>query len=128
MHQFVTFAVSTPFQHAVAAGLAAPDAYYDELRADYLERRDRMCEGLEAAGFAVLRPEGTYFALADVRPLGYEDGRAFCESLVERVGVAAIPVSAFAADGRLRHLVRFAFCKDDATLDEGLRRLRRLEA
>jgi hypothetical protein len=27
----------------------------------------------------------------------------------------------------VRHLVRFAFCKDDATLDEGLRRLRRLK-
>ena len=126
VHQFVTFAVATPFQHAVATGLAAPDSYYAELRDDYLKRRDRMCEGLEAAGFAVRRPEGTYFALADVRPLGCEDGREFCQSLVERVGVAAIPVSAFAADGRLRHLVRFAFCKDDATLDEGLRRLRRL--
>jgi aspartate/methionine/tyrosine aminotransferase len=37
-------------------------------------------------------------------------------------------VSAFAQDGRLRHLVRFAFCKDDATLDEALRRLARLRA
>jgi aspartate/methionine/tyrosine aminotransferase len=43
------------------------------------------------------------------------------------VGVAAIPVSAFVVDGHLRHLVRFAFCKDDATLDEALRRLRQLE-
>jgi N-succinyldiaminopimelate aminotransferase len=128
VHQFVTFAVSTPFQHAVASGLAAPDAYYRGLVDDYRTRRDRLCEGLEAAGFEVRRPEGTYFALADVRPLGYEDGRAFCLSLVERVGVAAIPVSAFTEDGRLRHLVRFAFCKDDATLDEGLRRLRRLKA
>ena len=128
VHQFVTFAVSTPFQHAVAAGLRAPDAYYKALRDDYRRRRDRLCEGLEAAGFAVLWPEGTYFALADVRPLGYEDGREFCLSLVPKVGVAAIPVSAFAADGRLRHLVRFAFCKDDATLDEGLERLRRLKA
>jgi N-succinyldiaminopimelate aminotransferase len=128
VHQFVTFAVSTPFQHAIAAGLAAPDAYYAALRDDYLKRRDRLCDGLEAAGFAVRRPEGTYFALADVRPLGHEDGRAFCLWLVEKVGVAAIPVSAFAAGDRLRHLVRFAFCKDDATLDEALRRLRRLEA
>ena len=127
VHQFVTFAVSTPFQHAVATGLAAADSYYAELREDYRRRRDRMCDGLEAAGFEVRRPEGTYFALADVRPLGFEDGREFCLSLVERVGVAAIPVSAFAADGRLRHLVRFAFCKDDATLDEGLRRLQRLK-
>jgi N-succinyldiaminopimelate aminotransferase len=128
VHQFVTFAVSTPFQHAVATGLAAPDAYYTGLREDYRRRRDRLCEGLEAAGFGVRRPEGTYFALADVRPLGFEDGRKFCLSLIEKVGVAAIPVSAFAADGRLRHLVRFAFCKDDATLDEALRRLRRLKA
>jgi N-succinyldiaminopimelate aminotransferase len=120
--------VSTPFQHAIAAGLAAPDAYYRELREDYRNRRDRLCDGLEAAGFGVRRPEGTYFALADVRPLGYEDGREFCLSLVERVGVAAIPVSAFAAEGRLRHLVRFAFCKDDATLDEALRRLRKLKS
>jgi N-succinyldiaminopimelate aminotransferase len=127
VHQFVTFAVSTPFQHAVATALATGDAYYTALRDDYRTRRDRLCDGLEAAGFEVLRPEGTYFALADVRPLGFEDDRAFCRHLVETIGVAAIPVSAFVKDGHLKHLVRFAFCKDDATLDEALRRLRKLK-
>jgi N-succinyldiaminopimelate aminotransferase len=128
VHQFVTFAVATPFQAAIAAGLATGDDYYRALGDDYRYRRDRLCDGLEAAGFGVRRPQGTYFALADVRPLGHQDGRAFCQELVERIGVAAIPVSAFALDGRLRHLVRFAFCKDDATLDEALRRLARLRA
>ena len=127
VHQFVTFAVATPFQHAAAVALAAPDEYYARLRADYLARRDRMCEGLADVGFAVRPPEGTYFALADIRPLGYDDDDTFCRTLVERVGVAAIPASAFAADRAVRHLVRFAFCKDDATLEEGLRRLRRLK-
>jgi N-succinyldiaminopimelate aminotransferase len=127
VHQFVTFAVATPFQHAAATGLAAPDEYYARLRAGYRARRDRLCDGLAEIGFGVRPPEGTYFALADVRPLGYDDGDTLCRTLVERVGVAAIPVSAFAADGRLRHLVRFAFCKDDATLEEALRRLRRLK-
>jgi N-succinyldiaminopimelate aminotransferase len=127
VHQFVTFAVSTPFQHAAAAALAAPDAYFTRLRADYRARRDRLCEGLAEVGFGVRPPEGTYFALGDIRPLGYDDAETFCRTLVERVGVAAIPASAFAAGARLRHLVRFAFCKDDATLDEALRRLRRLE-
>jgi N-succinyldiaminopimelate aminotransferase len=127
VHQFVTFAVATPFQHAAAAALAAPDAYYARLRADYRARRDRLCDGLAEIGFGVRPPEGTYFALADVRPLGYDDGDTFCRTLVERVGVAAIPASAFAAERRLRHLVRFAFCKDDATLEEALRRLRRLQ-
>jgi N-succinyldiaminopimelate aminotransferase len=127
VHQFVTFAVSTPFQHAVATALATGDAYYTALRDDYRTRRDRLCDGLEAAGFGVRRPAGTYFALADVRPLGFEDDRAFCRHLVETIGVAAIPVSAFVQDGHLKHLVRFAFCKDDATLDEALVRLRKLK-
>jgi N-succinyldiaminopimelate aminotransferase len=127
VHQFVTFAVATPFQHAAVAALGAPDEYYAGLRANYLARRDRMCEGLADCGFAVRPPEGTYFALADIRPLGYDDDETFCRTLVERVGVAAIPTSAFTAGRAVRHLVRFAFCKDDATLEEGLRRLRRLK-
>ncbi len=126
VHQFVTFAVATPFQHAVAAALSAPDAYYESLREGYRARRDRLCAGLAAVGLEVRPPEGTYFALADIRPLGFDDDAAFCRRLVETVGVAAIPTSAFALDGRLRHLVRFAFCKDEATLAEGLRRLERL--
>lgn len=125
-HQFVTFAVATPFQHAMATALATGDAYYARLRADYLARRDRLCGALAGVGFAVRPPEGTYFALADIRPLGFEDDEVFCRHLVEAVGVAAIPNSAFSEGRRVRHLVRFAFCKDDATLDEGLRRLERL--
>ena len=67
-------------------------------RDDYRSRRDRLCDGLEPAGFEVRRPAGTYFALADVPPLGFDDDRAFCRHLVEAVGVAAIPVSAFAPE------------------------------
>jgi N-succinyldiaminopimelate aminotransferase len=126
VHQFTTFAVATPFQHAAAAALGAADEYFDRLRTDYRARRDRVCGGLAEVGFEVRPPEGTYFALADIRPLGFADDGAFCLALPERVGVAAIPVSAFLSDGGPRHLVRFAFCKDDATLDEGLRRLRLL--
>ena len=55
-------------------------------------------------GLAVRPPEGTYFALADIRPLGWDDDAAFCRHLVEAVGVAAIPNSAFSLDGRVRHL------------------------
>jgi N-succinyldiaminopimelate aminotransferase len=129
VHQFVTFCIATPFQHAMAAALGTSDDYYEGLRADYRARRDRLCDGLEEAGFGVRKPEGTYFALADIRPLGGDDDVAFCRALPARVGVAAIPVSAFYdGPGAPRHLVRFAFCKKDATLEEGLRRLRKLRA
>ena len=126
VHQFVVFAVATPFQHAVAAALAAPDAFYAQLHDDYAARRRRLCDGLASVGLQVLEPEGAYFALADVRPLGFEDDVEFCRFIVENLGVAAIPCSAFTVERRVRHLVRFAFCKTDATLDEALRRLARL--
>jgi N-succinyldiaminopimelate aminotransferase len=126
-HQFVTYAVATPFQHAMAAALQAPDDYYQDLCEGYRARRDRLCEGLADIGLVVAEPSGTYFANADIRPLGFEDDVAFCRVLPERVQVAAIPLSAFLMDGGARHMVRFAFAKDLATLDEAIRRLRRLK-
>ncbi|MEO6954524.1 MAG: aminotransferase [Polyangia bacterium] len=126
VHQFVTFSVATPLQHAMAVAVASSDDYYDTLLANYRARRDKLCNGLAAIGFGVTPPEGTYFALGDIRPLGYDDDVTFCRKLVEEIGVAAIPYSAFGTNGRHRHLVRFAFCKDDATLDAGLERLARL--
>ncbi len=123
-HQFVTFCTATPFQHAIAGALAADDAYFREFAAAYRARRDLLCDGLEEAGFEVRRPAGTYFAVADVRPLGFDDADRFCRELPARAGVAAIPVGAFCEDpAPFRHLVRFAFCKKDETLAEGIRRL-----
>jgi N-succinyldiaminopimelate aminotransferase len=127
VHQFVIFAVATPLQRAMAVALAAGDDYYARLGSDYRGRRERLCNGLSDAGFDVLRPQGTYFALADIRSLGEDDDVAFCRRLPEATGVAAIPVTAFCRDkSAYRHLVRFAFCKRDETLDEGVRRLARL--
>ncbi|MBP7148812.1 MAG: aminotransferase class I/II-fold pyridoxal phosphate-dependent enzyme [Acidobacteria bacterium] len=122
-HQFITFCVATPLQAAIAVALAAPDSFFAELGAQYAARRERLCRGLAAAGLAVLEPEGTYFVCCDIRPLGFEDDLEFCRALPARAGVAAIPVSAFIADRGVRHLARFAFCKTDAALDEGIRRL-----
>ncbi len=126
-HQFITFCNGTPLQPAVAAGLDADDSYFDGLLAGYRSRRERLCSGLEEIGFGVRWPAGTYFALADIRPLGYDDDVAFCRMLPETVGVAAVPPTSFYQHREAgRHLVRFAFCKSESVLDEAIRRLRSL--
>ena len=118
-------APARPFQLAVAAGLAADVDFFARFVADYRSRRERLCAGLAAAGYGVLPPQGTYFVVAEIWPLGFEDDLPFCRALPASRGVAAIPVSAFREEpARVRHLVRFAFCKRDETLDEGARRLR----
>ncbi len=121
--QFLTFVSGAPFQPAVATALDLDDGYFTRFLAGMREQRDRLCDGLEKAGFEVFRPAGTYFATVDVRSLGYDDGVAFCRDLPRRVGVVGIPTSVFYDSDAGRSLVRFAFCKRPEVLDEAVRRL-----
>jgi aspartate/methionine/tyrosine aminotransferase len=126
-HQFLTFTTPNPMQHAAVAALQAPDEYFISLQAAYRRRRDLLAAGLEAVGFEVYAPAGTYFLLADHTQFGFSDDVSFVRHLIERIGVAAIPPSAFyhhPPDGA--SLVRFAFCKAEATLERALERLSRL--
>jgi aspartate/methionine/tyrosine aminotransferase len=127
--QFIIFAVATPLQHAAAAALRADAAFYEDLVAGYHGKRDLLAEGLDRLGFGVYLPEGTYFILADHTAFGFEDDVAFARHLTTDVGVAVIPPSAFyhdPTDGA--SLIRFAFCKDEATLREALVRLETLRS
>lgn len=122
--QFLTYVNAGPFQLAVALGLGLPDGYFEGAASALRERRNILCAGLEAAGLEVQPPAATYFVIADLSPLGEKDGRDFCLSLPERAGVVAVPASAFYDDPTTpRPLVRFAFCKRRAVLEEAARRL-----
>ncbi|MFJ8661175.1 pyridoxal phosphate-dependent aminotransferase [Streptomyces sp. NPDC093795] len=125
--QFLTYVSSGPFQYAIAEALRLPATYFDTLRADLQAKRDLLSEGLAQAGFEVYRPAGTYFVTTDIRPLGADDGFAFCRSLPERAGVVAIPNAVF-YDHREAGapFVRFAFCKKTEVLEEAVSRLKRL--
>jgi N-succinyldiaminopimelate aminotransferase len=125
--QFLTYAVSAPYQRAAAYALANETAWVGELRASLQAKRDRLVAGLEAAGFTAYRPQGTYFVQADIRPLGFSDGLELARALPGKAGVVAIPTQVFYdhADAGA-HFVRFAFCKKDEVIDEAVERLRRL--
>jgi N-succinyldiaminopimelate aminotransferase len=125
--QFLTYVSGAPFQPAIAEALALPDEFYTDLAGSLQRKRDLLVDGLRAAGLTVYPPAGTYFVVTDVTPLGFQNGAELCWSLPERVGVAAVPVSAFCVDPDLgRTLVRFAFCKRDEVLTEAVSRLREL--
>jgi aspartate/methionine/tyrosine aminotransferase len=132
-HQFMIFSVATPLQVAAAKALNAPPKYFSEFREEYSRKRELLLEGLESAGLNVIEPQGTYFALIDHTSYGLPDDRTFCQHLIDEVGVAAIPVSAFHHDGDTpggggRNLVRFAFCKTELVLKQAITQLRRLNA
>ncbi|WHU47974.1 pyridoxal phosphate-dependent aminotransferase [Gordonia sp. L191] len=125
--QFMTYVGSGPFQPAVAHALESEMDWVAGSAQSLQAKRDLLSAALSDAGFGVHRSEATYFVCADPRPLGITDGEAFCRSLPERIGVAAVPVSVFADDKEpWRHMVRFAFSKRDEVIAEAAQRLRRL--
>jgi len=125
-HQFIVFCGQSALQEAMAFAMDFPDAYYTQLLADYTRRRDLLTSALTELGFRGFQPEGTYYVVADITSLGFDDDLAFCRMLPEQAGVAAIPCSVFWKDRHCgRHLIRFCFAKKDETLYEGMERLRR---
>ncbi len=126
-HQFVTFAVATPFQLAMAQALDRHrEEYFDAFTRDYAERRDFLCDALAAAGLRPALPEGTYFIIADFTEHFDGDDRAFARWLVEEHRIATVPCGAFYQADRAEgsRLVRFAFCKKMETLRLAAERLR----
>lgn len=122
--QFLTYVNGAPFQPAIAVGLDLPDSYFARIAADLGAGRDILIGGLRDAGLDVSVPEGSYFVIADARPLGAVDTAAFCRELATTAGVVGIPVSAFTAHpAHYAGLVRFAFCKRPDVLTEAARRL-----
>ncbi len=126
VHQFLTFAVATPIQHAIADFMREVPGFADQLAAFYQERRDRFISLLEGSRFRVRRTAGTYFQLADYSAISDLPDIEFCEHMTRRHGVAAIPLSPFCAGPLHARLVRFCFAKDDATLEQAAAQLARI--
>ncbi len=129
VHQFNVFTVNTPVQHGLAAFLKDPQPYL-QLPAFYAAKRDLFRQGLAQTKFELLPSEGSYFQCVRIDKLGVPERDLseadFCKWLTSEIGVAAIPLSAFYADGFDQRVVRFCFAKKDETLKLALGRLARL--
>jgi N-succinyldiaminopimelate aminotransferase len=122
-HQFLTFTTSPALQLGVAYGLEHEMDFPVANTRALQEKRDLIAGVLSRTGFDVLACEGTYFITASIRNMTNEPDRAFCERLTREAGVTAIPLSAFFGKDAPTDLVRFAFCKKRAVLEDAGRRL-----
>ncbi len=127
VHQFVTFAIATPLQHAIADFMTEHPEWEDDLSAFYQEKRDRLVALLGRSRLSLQPSRATYFQLVDYSAVSNLPDTEFALELIRRHGVAAIPVSPFcAAPPAGERLVRLCFAKEDATLAAAAERLSRL--
>jgi N-succinyldiaminopimelate aminotransferase len=128
-HQFLTFSTAPNLQAAVAFGLDEGDAWLEPMRARFQRARDKMTEGLRAAGFTVLDAAATYFLCVDLAESGIAlDDEAFAAAAVEKAGVAVVALSAFAEQDPPRTLVRLCFGKKDETIEAGVAAMAKAKA
>jgi aminotransferase len=128
-HDFLTVGAPHPLQVAGAAAMALPQSYFDGLKTSYRRRRDLFLPYLRDAGFTFTEPEGAYYVIVDITPLGGTDDTEFVRKLIREVGVSAIPGSSFYAPrDRGKTKVRFMFAKRDETLHKAGERLRKVPA
>jgi len=124
VHQFLTFSVSTPIQHAIADFMRDEPAFLDGLAPFYEARRDRFAALLEGSRFRLRATAGTYFQLADYGEISDLPDVEFCQELTRKHGVAAIPLSPFCDEPLRARLLRFCFAKVDRTLEQAAEKLR----
>jgi methionine aminotransferase len=126
VHQYVTFASTSPLQQALAEYMVAHPEHHVELPAFYQERRDYFARLLAATKFRLLPAAGTYFQVADYSAISTLGDVEFARWLTIEHGVATIPISVFYREPPDARLVRFCFAKENATLDAAAERLRGL--
>ncbi|HQK41182.1 MAG TPA: methionine aminotransferase [Flavobacterium alvei] len=121
VHQYLVFCVNSLAQAAISDYLEVADV--TKLGNFYQEKRDHFRALLQNSRFELLPCEGTYFQVVSYASISNENDVDFCKRLITEYGVAAIPISAFYADGKDQKLIRFCFAKDNKTLEEAARRL-----
>ena len=114
VHQYLVFTVNSVSQHALAAYLKYEKV--KELGSFYQKKRDLFRDSFTKSHFELLPCEGTYFQLASFKKISKLNDVDFCQELVTKHKVAAIPVSVFSAHEDKNQVVRFCFAKEDQTL------------
>lgn len=118
-----------PLQAGIATGLGLDDSYYKKMCDDYLAKRELLVDTLREIGFDPFIPEGSYYMLAAFEAGRWSDATHATETILEDVGVATVPGSAFyrdPAEGKFQ--LRFCYAKQMKDLEDACKRLKKLGA
>ena len=116
----------TPLQFAVAEGINNIDEnFYINLKKDFQDSRDKLCEALDSAGLRPVIPQGSYYVLADAGKIKGENSKEKAMFILNKTGIATVPGSAFYNDILGENYIRFCFSVEDGILNEACKRLKK---
>lgn len=122
VHQFNCFTCHSPTQYALSDYINEKQKYLS--LGKFLENKKNFFgELMRSTPLLPLPSHGSYFQLYSYEGLSKEAESVYAQTLVEKAGVATIPVSAFYHDGTDNKVLRFCFAKKEETLKEAVKRL-----
>jgi LL-diaminopimelate aminotransferase len=106
-------------QEAAIAALNGPQECVEAMRAVYKERRDALVDGLSTLGFAVEKPQATFYVWIGV-PKGHTSA-SFASALLSEVGIVMTPGTGFGRAGE--GYIRAALTVDVSRIKEAVERI-----
>ena len=123
VHQFNTFSIAAPLQHAIARYIRRCPEASSGLAAFFEAKRDLLAGLLRGSGFEPVPAAGTYFLLVDYGALSRANDVDFADRLMREAKIATIPLSPFYAEAPSMTLLRLCIAKRDETLKRAAERL-----
>jgi alanine-synthesizing transaminase len=117
---YLDYGTFTPIQVAAIAALEGPQECVEEIRQLYMRRRDVLCDGLNAMGWAVERPKATMFVWAPIPEKYVHMGSLeFSKKLLKEARVAVSPGIGFGSYGDTH--VRFGLIENEHRTRQAIR-------
>lgn len=114
VHQYNVFSVNSFSQEVIAHYLDLAEVA--ELALFFQTKKDQFLNTIAASRFKIIETKGTYFQLLDYSRIESISDGEMALKLIERYGIASIPVSVFYKDQSDNKVLRFCFGKDNETL------------
>jgi methionine aminotransferase len=124
VHQFNTFSIVAPLQHAIARYIAQCPESWLGLSTFFERKRDLLSAGLQDCGIRPIKAAGTYFQLVDYGAVSAAVDVDFADRLIREAKLATIPLSPFYAQPPRMHLLRICLAKKDETIATAAERLK----
>ena len=115
VHDFLTVGAAAPLQEAAVTCLEVPPEYYTSLLDEYVAMRDVFLGYLKQTGLAYTEPQGAYYVMVDISPLGFTNDLEAAEWFTKVIGVTGVPGSSFFREPEHRY-IRFHYAKRLETL------------
>ena len=122
---YLDYGMFTPIQVAAITALEGDQGCVEEIRQSYLNRRNVLCNGLNAAGWPVQPPRATMFVWARIPEFYLKLGALeFSKKLLQEAMLAVSPGVGFGEGGE--GYVRFSLIENEHRTRQAVRSIKRM--